>query len=127
MGYTQESVTAKGHAMECRIYAEDPQNGFLPAPSKLTLYHEPRQRGVRIDSGIDGQCVISECYDPMISKLICHGKTRADAIEIMRDALGNYIVHTDKSNIPYLQCVIEEKDFIDNRIDTSYCKNIMMF
>lgn len=122
MGYTQESVTAKGHAMECRIYAEDPQNGFLPAPSKLTLYHEPRQRGVRIDSGIDGQCVISECYDPMISKLICHGKTRADAIEIMRDALGNYIVHTDKSNIPYLQCVIEEKDFIDNRIDTSYCK-----
>ncbi len=122
IGYTQDSITAKGHAIECRIYAEDPQNDFLPSPSKLTLYHEPRMRGVRIDSSIDGQCFISECYDPMISKLVCHGKTRADAIEIMRNALDNYIIQTDKINIPYLQCVMEDEDFVNNKIDTSYCE-----
>lgn len=122
MGYTQDSITTNGHAIECRIYAEDPENAFMPAPGQLTLYHEPKMRGVRIDSGIDGPTCISDSYDPMISKLICHGKSRESAIEITKNALKNYIVQTRKTNIPYLQSVIDNQDFIDNKIDTSYCE-----
>jgi acetyl/propionyl-CoA carboxylase alpha subunit len=122
MGYTQDSIVANGHAIECRIYAEDPENNFMPAPAQLTLYHEPKMRGVRIDSSIDGPTTISDSYDPMISKLICHGKTREAAIEITRNALKDYIVQTYRTNIPYLQSVINNKDFIENKIDTSYCE-----
>ena len=122
MGYTQDSIVANGHAIECRIYAEDPENNFMPAPAQLTLYHEPKMRGVRIDSSIDGPTTISDSYDPMISKLICHGKTRESAIEITRNALKEYIVQTYKTNIPYLQSIINNEDFINNKIDTSYCE-----
>ena len=122
MGYTQDSIVANGHAIECRIYAEDPENNFMPAPAELTLYHEPKMRGVRIDSSIDRPTVISDSYDPMISKLICHGKTREAAVEITRNALKNYIVQTRKTNIPYLQSIIDNEDFLNNRIDTSYCE-----
>lgn len=122
MGYTQDSITTNGHAIECRIYAEDPENEFMPAPGRLTLYHEPMMRGVRIDSGIDRPTCISDSYDPMISKLVCHGKSREAAIEITKNALKNYIVQTRKTNIPYLQSVIDNQDFIDNKIDTSYCE-----
>ena len=122
MGYTQDSIAANGHAIECRIYAEDPENNFMPAPAQLTLYHEPKMRGVRIDSSINGPTVISDSYDPMISKLICHGKTRESAIEITRNALKEYIVQTYKTNIPYLQSIIANEDFINNKIDTSYCE-----
>ena len=122
MGYTQDSIVANGHAIECRIYAEDPENNFMPAPARLTLYHEPKMRGVRIDSSIDGPTTISDSYDPMISKLICHGKTRESAIEITRNALKEYIVQTHRTNIPYLQSIIDNEDFINNNIDTSYCE-----
>ena len=122
MGYTQDSIVANGHAIECRIYAEDPENNFMPAPSDITLYHEPRMRGVRIDSSIDKPTTISDSYDPMISKLICHGKNRETAIEITKNALQNYIVQTRKTNIPYLQSIIDNRDFVENKIDTSYCE-----
>lgn len=122
MGYTQDSIVANGHAIECRIYAEDPENNFMPAPAALTLYYEPKMRGVRIDSSIDRPTTISDSYDPMISKLICHGKTREAAVEITRNALKNYIVQTRKTNIPYLQSIIDNEDFLNNRIDTSYCE-----
>ena len=122
MGYTQDSIVANGHAIECRIYAEDPENNFMPAPADITLYHEPKMRGVRIDSSIDRPISISDSYDPMISKLICHGKTRETAIEITRNALKDYIVQTNKTNIPYLQSIIDNDDFINNKIDTSYCE-----
>ncbi|MBE6346913.1 MAG: biotin/lipoyl-binding protein [Lentimicrobiaceae bacterium] len=122
MGYTQDSIVANGHAIECRIYAEDPENNFMPAPSDITLYHEPKMRGVRIDSSIDRPTSISDSYDPMISKLICHGKTRESAIEITRNALKDYILQTNKTNIPYLQSIIDNDDFVNNKIDTSYCE-----
>lgn len=122
MGWTQDAIQDKGHAIECRIYAEDAENGFLPAAAEVTLYHEPQTRGVRIDSSINGPCTISERYDPMLAKLICYGKTRDEAIEITRKALQEYIVQTDKTNIPYLQSIVDNQDFINNKIDTSYCE-----
>ena len=121
MGWTQDMIQDKGHAIECRVYAEDAENNFLPAAGEVTLYHEPQMRGVRIDSSIDGPCTISDSYDPMIAKLICFGKTRDEAVEITRRALKEYIVQTEKTNIPYLQSIIDNQDFTNNKIDTSYC------
>ena len=121
MGWTQEAIHAQGHAMELRIYAEDPENGFLPTPGKVTAYHEPQVRGTRIDSSIDGPCAISEAYDPMIAKLVCYGKDRASAIETAQRALKEFIIQGLTTNKAYLWEVIKNPDFLDNKLDTSFC------
>ena len=121
MGWTQETIQPQGHAIELRIYAEDPANGFLPTPGKVTAYHEPQVRGARVDSSIDGNCSISEAYDPMIAKLSCHGKNRQSAIEPARRALKEFIIQGLTTNKAYLWEVIKNEDFIENKIDTSFC------
>ena len=121
MGWTQEAIQPQGHAIELRIYAEDPANGFLPTPGKVTAYHEPQVRGVRVDSSIDGNCSISEAYDPMIAKLSCHGKDRQSAIETARRALKEFIIQGLTTNKAYLWEVIKNEDFIENKIDTAFC------
>ncbi len=121
MGWTQDMIQAQGHAIEMRVYAEDPENGFLPTPGKVTAYHEPQVRGARVDSSIDGPCTISEAYDPMIAKLICHGKTRQAAIETAQHALKEFIIQGLTTNKAYLWEVIKNQDFVDNKIDTSFC------
>ena len=121
MGWTQETIQPQGHAIELRIYAEDPANGFLPTPGKVTAYHEPQVRGARVDSSIDGNCSISEAYDPMIAKLSCHGKNRQSAIETARHALKEFIIQGLTTNKAYLWEVIKNEDFIENKIDTSFC------
>ena len=113
--------TPPGHAIELRIYAEDPENGFLPTPGKVTAYHEPQVRGTRVDSSIDGPCTVSEAYDPMIAKLICHGKTRQVAIETAQHALKEFIIQGLTTNKAYLWEVIKNPDFAENKIDTSFC------
>ena len=113
--------TPHGHAIELRIYAEDPENGFLPTPGKVTAYHEPQVRGARVDSSIDRPCAVSEAYDPMIAKLICHGKTRQAAIEIAQQALKEFIIQGLTTNKAYLWEVIKNEDFAENKIDTSFC------
>lgn len=121
MGWTQDLIQAQGHAIELRIYAENPENGFLPTPGKVTAYHEPQVRGARVDSSIDGPCAISEAYDPMIAKLICHGKTRQAAIETAQHALKEFIIQGLTTNKAYLWEVIKNQEFVDNEIDTSFC------
>ena len=121
MGWTQDMIQAQGHAIELRIYAEDPENGFLPTPGKVTAYHEPQVRGTRVDSSIDGPCIVSEAYDPMIAKLICHGKTRQAAIETAQHALKEFILQGLTTNKAYLWEVIKNPDFAENKIDTSFC------
>jgi 3-methylcrotonyl-CoA carboxylase alpha subunit len=121
MGWTQELIPFQGHAIELRIYAEDPENGFLPTPGKVTAYHESQVRGTRVDSSIDGPCTVSEAYDPMIAKLVCHGKTRQAAIETAQHALKEFILQGLTTNKAYLWEVIKNPDFADNKIDTSFC------
>ena len=121
MGWTQEMIQPQGHAIELRIYAENPENGFLPTPGKVTAYHEPQMRGVRVDSSIDGCCVVSEAYDPMIAKLTCHGKDRQAALETAQRALKDFILQGLTTNKAYLWEVIKNQDFVDNKIDTSFC------
>ena len=121
MGWTQEMIQAQGHAIELRIYAEDPENGFLPTPGKVTAYHEPQVRSTRVDSSIDSPCTVSEVYDPMIAKLICHGKNRQAAIETAQHALKEFIIQGLTTNKAYLWEVIKNQDFVENKIDTSFC------
>ena len=121
MGWTQDMIQPKGHAIELRIYAENPENGFLPTPGKVTAYHEPQVRGARVDSSIDGSCTISEAYDPMIAKLSCHAKDRQGAIETAQHALKEFIIQGLTTNKAYLWEVIKNEDFVANRIDTSFC------
>ena len=121
MGWTQDAIQPQGHAIELRIYAEDPENGFLPTPGKVTAYHEPQVRGTRVDSSIDGTCVISEAYDPMVAKLVCHAKTRQGAIETAKQALKDFIIQGLTTNKAYLWEVIKNPDFVENNIDTSFC------
>ena len=113
--------SVQGHAIELRIYAEDPEKGFLPTPGKVTAYHEPQVRGTRVDSSIDSPCPVSEAYDPMIAKLVCHGKNRQAAIETAQLALKEFIIQGLTTNKAYLWEVIKNQDFADNKIDTSFC------
>ena len=121
MGWTQEMIQPQGHAIELRIYAEDPTNGFLPTPGRVTAYHEPQVRGARVDSSIDGICTISEAYDPMIAKLTCHGKDRQNALETAHHALKEFIIQGLTTNKAYLWEVIKNEDFVANHIDTAFC------
>lgn len=122
MSWTQDLITPKGHAIECRIYAEDATRDFTPTPGEVRLYNEPQGRGIRIDSSIDGPYTINANYDPMLAKLICHGKTRSEAIEITRNALKNFIIQTEATNIPYLREIIENDHFINAEINTHFCQ-----
>ena len=121
MGWTQESIQPQGHAIELRIYAENPENGFLPTPGKVTAYHEPQVRGARVDSSIDGSCTISEAYDPMIAKLSCHAKDRQAALETAQRALKDFIIQGLTTNKAYLWEVVKNADFVENKIDTGFC------
>ena len=121
MGWTQDMIQPQGHAIELRIYAEDPEHGFLPTPGKVTAYHEPQGRGTRVDSSIDGCCTVSEAYDPMIAKLSCHAKDRLNALETAQHALKEFIIQGLTTNKAYLWEIIKNQDFEENKIDTSFC------
>ncbi len=117
----QEEIKQKGHAIECRIYAEDPENSFLPSPGEIILYSEPSGLGIRVDSGIDGPTSVESSYDPLISKLICYGSTREQARNMMVEALNQYAIHGIKSNIVFLKSVLNNSAYIQNQISTAYC------
>lgn len=117
----QEELSIKGHAIECRIYAEDPEHNFTPSPGRMTCYQAPSGPNIRVDSGISGTPVIPTYFDPMISKLIVHADTRHDALQQMGKALDNYIVQGMKTNISYLFELIRHEAFIHNRVSTKFC------
>jgi acetyl-CoA carboxylase biotin carboxylase subunit len=113
-------VVPRAHAIECRIYAEDPENGFLPSPGRITGLRVPHGPGVRDDSGADEGSEVPIFYDPMISKLIAWGNSRADALARMRRALAEYDVRGVKTTIPFFQWVMGDEDFIAGRFDTGF-------
>ena len=118
----QEDVTPKGHALECRIYAEDPQADFRPSPGKITLYKEAEGPWIRNDSSIKEACTISPLFDPMISKLIVWGRTRTDAILRMQSALEESVIQGISTNISYLREVMEVPEFRSGDYSTSFCE-----
>ena len=110
LGYTQKDITFSGHAIECRINAEDPTT-FMPCPGKVTMYHPPGGFGVRIDSALYTGYQVPPFYDSMIAKLIVHAPTRTQAIERMRRALNEFVIEGVKTVIPLHQHILEDSDF----------------
>ncbi len=116
----QSLLVPRGHAVECRVYAEDPDNGFMPSPGRLTGLRVPHGPGVRDDSGAYEGGDVPIFYDPLISKLITWGETRAQALARMQRALSEYEVRGIKTTIPFFQWVLTDEDFIAGRFDTGF-------
>ncbi len=111
LGYDQSEITFSGHAIECRITAEDPET-FVPTPGKVTVYHAPGGLGVRVDSALYTGCVVPPYYDSMVAKLIVHARTRPEAIARMRRSLAEFAVVGIKTTLPLHQRIIEAPDFV---------------
>lgn len=118
----QDAIKFRGHAIECRITAEDP-NTFLPCPGKITQWMVPGGRNVRVDSHIYTNYIVPPYYDSMIGKLIVWGRDREKAINIMKRALSEFEVEGIKTNIPFHIKMMQNKDFIQNKYDTKYLEN----
>uniref|UniRef100_A0AAX7U3H7 Propionyl-CoA carboxylase alpha chain, mitochondrial n=1 Tax=Astatotilapia calliptera TaxID=8154 RepID=A0AAX7U3H7_ASTCA len=124
--HTQEDIPINGWAIECRVYAEDPYKSFgLPSIGRLSQYQEPLNLDkVRVDSGIQEGSDISIYYDPMISKLITYGATRAEALGRMEDALDNYVIRGVTHNIPLLREIITHPRFVSGHISTNFLPEV---
>ncbi len=120
LSFTQDEIQMNGHAIECRVYAEDAENNFLPSPGKITRLRLPQGSGVRDDGGIYEGSEISIYYDPMISKFAVHGRDRAEAIDRMRRALQEYEVGGIKTTLPFFREVVEDEEFIAGKLDTGF-------
>lgn len=121
----QEEVTLRGHAIECRIYAEDPENNFFPSPGKITLLEQPGGPGIREDSAIYPGWTVPLEYDPMLSKLIAYGETRDLAIDRMLRALDEYVIGGIKTNIGLFQRILRDERFRAAEIDTGYLERLL--
>lgn len=120
LSFRQEDVRWTGHAIECRIYAEDPANNFFPSPGTIKHLREPAGAGIRIDSGVANLSEVSIHYDPMIAKLAVWGRTRAEAIDRLRRALDEYQVAGITTTLPFFREVVRDEEFIAGQLDTGF-------
>lgn len=118
----QEDLQIKGHAMELRVYAEDPMNDFLPNVGTLVKYQLPVGEGIRVDNGIEEGMDVPIYYDPMLSKLITYGETREESIELMSKAIDNYLVEGVATTLPFGKFVMEHEAFRSGDFDTGFVK-----
>jgi acetyl-CoA carboxylase biotin carboxylase subunit len=125
LGYSQREFSLRGHAIECRINAEDPAKNFMPNPGKITAYHAPGGPGVRVDSHVYQEYVISQHYDSLIAKLIVHGPTREGAISRMLRALDEYIIEGIKTTIPFHKQVLNHPDFRRGKFSTHFIEKML--
>ena len=120
LSYKQEDVVIRGHAIECRINAEDPYNGFMPSTGRITHSLLPTGPGVRVDTGVYPGFEITAYYDPMIAKLVVWGETRGQAILRMRRALEEYRIVGVRTNIPFHQTMMDSTRFMGGQYDTRF-------
>ncbi|WP_339042224.1 acetyl/propionyl/methylcrotonyl-CoA carboxylase subunit alpha [Candidatus Lariskella endosymbiont of Hedychridium roseum] len=117
----QKDIKLNGWVLECRIYAEDPSGGFLPSTGRINTYKEPTSTAfVRVDSGVYEGGEISMFYDAMISKLCTHAPTRQQAINLMKDALGQYVIRGVSHNISFLQAILATQRFLEADLSTNF-------
>jgi len=120
LSISQKEVTFNKHAIECRICAENPANGFTPSPGTIGLYYAPGGHGVRVDSHVYGGYTVSPYYDSMIAKLVTYGSTRKIALDRMYRALSEYIIRGIDTNIEFLKAIILDPGFRQGEATTSY-------
>ncbi len=118
--FTQGEVAIRGHAIECRIYAEDPDNNYFPSPGKINLLQQPSGPGIREDGGVYEGWTVPIDYDPLLSKLIGYGADRAQAIVRLERALQEYFVGGIKTNLSLFARILKDADFRDGKLDTGY-------
>jgi acetyl-CoA carboxylase biotin carboxylase subunit len=120
LGFTQDDLTLHGHAIELRVCAEDPLNNFLPSIGTLTKYQKPVGEGIRVDDGYEEGMSIPIYYDPMIAKLVVHGKTRTEAIQKMLQAIKDYKIEGVATTLPFGTFVFEHQAFLSGHFDTHF-------
>ncbi len=120
LSFTQEDVEWTGHAIECRVYAEDPQNNFFPSPGTISYLREPSGPGVRLDSGVQLLSEVSIHYDSMIAKLAVWGRTRREAIDRLKRALNEYQVAGITTTLPFFREVVDDEEFKSGHLDTGF-------
>lgn len=122
--FSQEDITLTGHAIECRINAEDPAKNFRPSPGMITDLYLPGGKGVRMDTAIYSGYTIPPYYDSMLAKLIVHGKNREEAILKMRSALGEVIIEGVKTNVDYQYEILHHPDFVSGDMDIEFINKL---
>jgi acetyl-CoA carboxylase biotin carboxylase subunit len=122
---SQQDVTLRGSAIECRVYAEDPDNNFFPSPGTITLLRTPAGPGVRDDSGVYEGWTVPIDYDPLISKLIAWAPSREEAIQRMLRALGEYRVEGIQTNLPFFRELLQDIEFRRGEFDTGFIDHWM--
>ena len=121
LSFAQEDIPHWGHAIECRVYAEDPKQNFMPSPGTITYYHPPTAGAIRLDSAVVENTNTDSRYDPMIGKLIAYGTDRERARQHAIDALQRFAIHGIDTNLVYLSQLLSTDDFKENNISTHYC------
>jgi acetyl-CoA carboxylase biotin carboxylase subunit len=120
LSFTMNGNRLRGHAIECRVNAEDPARNFQPSPGLITAYHPPGGPGVRVDTHIYAGYTVPPYYDSLLAKVIVHGNTRTEALARMRQALDSFIIEGVTTTIPFLGRVMRHADFIAGTVDTKY-------
>ena len=123
LSIAQEDLSIKGHALELRVYAEDPLNDFLPSVGNLSTYILPEGEGIRVDNGFEQGMDIPIYYDPMLSKLIVYAPTREEAIELLSKAIDDYKIEGVQTTLPFGKFVCEHDAFRSGNFDTHFVKN----
>ena len=121
--FSQEDLSIKGHALEVRVYAEDPLDNFLPSMGTLETYIRPKGKGIRLDDGFEEGMTIPIYYDPMLAKLITYGKDREEAIQLMIGAISEYKIKGISTTLPFGKFVCEHQAFTSGEFDTHFVKN----
>lgn len=124
--FKQEDIEIRGHAMECRVYAEDPDNNYFPSPGKITLLLCPSGPGIRQDSGMYEGWTVPVDYDALLSKLIGYGSDRAQTVGRLRRALNEYFVGGIKTNISLFRRLLEDADFQAGKVDTGSLDRLLL-
>ncbi len=123
LSFVQENLTITGHAFELRVYAEDPLNNFMPSVGKLEVYNPPTGKNIRVDDGFSQGMQVPIHYDPMLSKLIVHGKTRNAAIKLMLEAIASYNIEGVSTTLPFGKFVFGHEAFQSGNFDTNFVKS----
>ena len=124
LGFAQEDVQMRGHAIECRINAEDPDRNFMPSTGEITSFHPPGGYGVRVDSHVYAQYVVTPFYDSMLAKLIVWGRDREEALTRTERALEEFIVEGINTTIPFHQFMLKHPTFRDGKADTAFVESM---
>ncbi len=125
LAYRQEDIEWRGHALECRVYAEDPENNFFPCPGRITRLERPAGPGVRVDGYVYEGWQVPLEYDPLLAKLICWGRDRGEALARLGRALDEYLIGGIQTNLPFFRRLLDRPEFVRGELDTELIERML--